>query len=194
MSKRVTRKEFLKIAAAAGAGVATVGVLPTSALAAANGFTTLAEDRAFVHTGAPELFGATGLASSTRRLAAAGITHVNVLAPAHSGHFVQAWMFGGHVSQAIFRRASIELQLDSLNGYHFVELDFAQLYPYDFFDLTGVFVEGPIAPGAISTRHAVPRLATLHLPEVTLRVQATFSGTPVSGFDLHLPGFRAIQG
>jgi hypothetical protein len=193
MSRRVTRKEFLKMAAATGASVVTSNAMTVSGFAA-SGFTTLAEDRGFAHPGAPQLFGATGLAASTRRLEAEGITHLNVLAPAHSGHFLQAWMFGGHVSQAIFRSSTIELTLDSLNGYHFVELDFRPLYPFDFFDLSGVFIEGPIAPGAISTRHAVPRLATLQLPKIVLRVQATFNGNPVSGFYLHLPGFRAIQG
>ncbi len=131
MSRRVTRKEFLKMTAVAGTAAVASGSLISTPSLAAGGLTTIAEDQIFAHVGAPQLFGATGIAGPTRRLAAEGITHLNVLAQPQSGPFVEAWMFGGHVGQAIFRKASIELQLDGLTGYHFVELGIRQLYPYD---------------------------------------------------------------
>lgn len=193
--KTLSRKEFLKLLAASGAAAAVMPTASRQVFAQTENFFTVAEDRTWVHRGAPQLFGATGLALATAKLITEGITRISVLKSPRPGPYVEAWMLGGHVASATYRKASVELTLDGVGiGYHFVELYLGDLYPFDFFDATGVTVDGPIAPGARSMVHAVPRLATLNLPVVTLRIQATFGGRPLSGFNLELPHFRSIQG
>lgn len=187
--KRFSRKEFLRLTGAAGA-LSVFSSVPAAAQTA--NFTTIAEDGYWVNPGRPELFGATGMSSSSRRLAAAGLDHVNAVNTPRSGPYVRAYMFGGHVVQAIYRRASIELSLDRLAGYHFVELFLGPLYPHAFYDATPVQVDGFLSSGT-PVRRYVERLSTLNLPQITVRVVASFGGQPVSAFDLMLPQYRAIK-
>lgn len=104
---------------------------------------------------------------------------------------MRAYMFGGHVSQAIYRLATIELTLDQVGrGYHFVELYLGTIYPHAFYDTTPVEIDGFLFSGTPLRRH-VARLSTLNLPHSTIRVLAGFHGQQMSAFDLMLPECRA---
>ncbi len=187
--KTMSRKRFLQLV-----GTATsTAVLGSQNTAQAANFLTIAEDDSWLRpTGTPQLFGATGLARCTRRLGSEGLTSVRVIATPHSGPYVQAWMFGGHVQQATYQRATIQLTLDRIGiGYHFIELYLGQLYPYAFWDTTPVEVDAVV--GSRRVRRYVERFATLNLPKASIRVLATYAGQPVSAFLLELPQARAIQ-
>lgn len=187
--RKLTRKEFLGAVAVTGA----VSAIPRIADAQTTNFTTIAEDGGWTNRGRPELFGATGLSASSRRLAAAGLDHVNAVNTPRSGPYVRAYMFGGHVSQAIYRLASVELTLDRLaRGYHFVELYLGTIYPYAFYDTTPVEIDDFLFSGTPIRRH-VARLSTLNLPHSNIRVFASFHGQQVSAFDLMLPECRATS-
>lgn len=187
--KRLSRKAFLGAVVATGAAAA----LPGTARAQTTNFTTIAEDRHYSNRGRPDLFGATGLAASTRRLRTAGLDYVNAVSTPHAGPYVQARLFGGHVSTAVYRHASIELTLDQIGrGYHFLELFLGSLYPYAFYDTTPVEVNGFLFSGTPVRRH-VARLSTLTLPHATIRVLASFQGARLAAFDLMLPECRATS-
>lgn len=187
--KKLTRKKFLELFAATAVASGT----SSAAFAQTTNLTTIAEDTDWPRAGSPLLFGATGLASSTRRLEHERLQEVRVFNVPRWGSYVRAFLFGGHVGQAIYRRASIELVLDRLaRGYHFVELYLRDLYPYDFWDATPVEVDGQLMSGT-AVRRFVPRLATLNLPKTTIRIVGTYGGQHLSGFDLLLPDYRAVQ-
>lgn len=190
---RMTRKQFLTSVAASAAAAGASRLTGEPALSAVNGFRTIADERNWRAAGAPQLFGATGLARSTRMLEQRGIATVNVVATPSFGAFIQAWMFGGHVARGVWGRATIELELDALSGYHFVEVSIADLYPFAVWDMSPVLIDGPIAPGAISRVHGVPRNSTLRYPEINLIFTATYGGQPVSAFSLELPHGHATQ-
>ena len=186
--KRLTRKEFLQLAA----GASALSVLPRPAAAQTANLVTIAEDGYWRNPGPPELFGATGLSSSSRRLEVAGLSSVNAVTTPRSGPYIRAYMFGGHVAQAVYRRASVELTLDRLDGYHFVELFLGDLYPHAFYDTTPVKIDGYLSSGT-PVRRYVERLATLNLPQITVRFVASYGGQQVSAFDLMLPQYRAVK-
>lgn len=117
---------------------------------------------------------------------------MTVFADPRSGPYLRAWMFSGSFDVAVYRRASIELQVGSIGrGYHLVELFLRDLYPYDFWDHSPVEVAGSLMNG-FPVRRFVPRMETLGLPPATLRVFATLAGRSIGAFDLHLPEFHTV--
>lgn len=139
------------------------------------------------------LFPAVGLSASTRKLAEEGIDRINVVAEPQGGPHVQAWMLGGTVSKAIYRGATIELELAQVAaGYHFIELFIGGIYPHHFFDATPVEIDGRLMNGT-PIRRFVPRMQTLALPRLVIEVFATLAGGRLSAFTLSLPEFHARQ-
>lgn len=186
--RRVTRKRFLQMTAASVAAASA----PRAAYAQTSNFVTIAKDPAWVRRGPPRFVVEEGLAGMSRRLGDEGLEVLSVFADPRSGPYVRAWMFGGSFEQAVYRQASIELQIARMgSGYHAVELFLGDLYPHDFWDHSPVEINGSLMNG-FPVRRFVPRMMTLGLPPATFRIFATLAGHTMGAFHLGLPEFHVI--
>lgn len=193
--RKLTRKQFLGLSATAVATTAVAPMLAGStpgAFAQTTNFTTIAQDPDWPYRGKPLLIGATGSSLALRTLETFAIAQLRTLNMPHSGPYVTAWMLGGQVSSAVYRNATIELQLAKLSGYHFVELFLGDIYPFQFWDATAVRVAGHLANG-YPVEKALPRFQTLDLPSATIRILATYGGQQLSAFELDMPHVRSRQ-
>lgn len=190
------RKEFLRLVAASGAGIAAAGSMtglaPAVAFAQTTNFTSIALDPNWRRSRSPstKLFGATGVSLSRRTFEGEGVDRLPVLAQPSVGPYLLAVVFGGVAEQAIYRQASIELQLSRIGtGLHVVELFLGDLYPYPYYDATPVPTT-VTQPNGMQFKRTFPRLAMTQLPDATIQIRATYGGSPVDAFNLELPHFH----
>lgn len=192
MTTTLSRKRFLQMLAAAGVGggLASIsgGLTLPRVYAQTTNLTTLALVPGFRRrSGPPLLFGATGLALTAHRFAAEAIGTLPLQNAPQSGPYLTCVMFGGIVQQAVYRQATIELQLSQAGtGLHVFQLFLGDIYPYPYFDAAPV-TGTRIAPTGQQYQRVLPRFQTVQMPDATIRIVATFGGAQVSFFDLELP-------
>lgn len=135
-----------------------------------------------------------GASLTARTLQTLGLERVNVITLPRFGAYLQAWLFGAQVAKAVYRQASVELELErpGLGGYHFVELYLGDIYPHPFYDATATQIDSQLWNG-LPIRKAVPRFQTLALPHASVRVVGTYGGQPLTAFALDLPSYRSRE-